>query len=53
MGWLTLDELREVNAEVTAIIRRYEDRIADPDRRPEGSTLVEMVAWAVPVEVAR
>ena len=53
MGWLTREELREVTAEIVAIIRRFESRVADPAERPEGSRLVEMVAWAAPVEVTR
>ena len=53
MGWLTLEELREVNEGVTRLVRAYEDRLADPDKRPEGSRLVELVSWGAPVEVAR
>lgn len=53
MGWLTLEELREVNEAVTELIRAFEDRIADPEKRPEGARLVELVAWGAPVEVAR
>lgn len=53
IGWLTLDELREVNEAVASVIRRYEDRITDHAARPEGSRLVEMVAWGAPVEMAR
>ena len=51
MGWLTVDELRAVNDRVTELIRAYEGRIADPSTRPEGSRLVEMVAWGAAVEV--
>ncbi|MCF6376223.1 helix-turn-helix domain-containing protein [Nocardioides KLBMP 9356] len=53
MGWLTVDELREVNDRVVELIRAYEDRMADPSARPEGSRLVEMVAWGAAVEVTR
>jgi predicted ArsR family transcriptional regulator len=53
MGWLTLEELREVNDRVAALIRAYEDRLVDPDARPAGSRLVEMVAWGAAVEVTR
>ncbi|WP_322920273.1 helix-turn-helix domain-containing protein [Nocardioides renjunii] len=53
MGWLTLEELREVNEQVAGIIRSYEDRLADPDKRPEGSRLVEMVAWGAAIAVSR
>lgn len=53
MGWLTVDELRELNAQVVELIRTYEDRIAEGAERPEGSRLVEFVAWGAPVEVGR
>lgn len=53
MGWLTLDELNEVNSAVAELIRSFEDRITDPAARPEGSRLVELVAWGAPVEVTR
>ena len=51
MGYLTAAELEEVNRQVTEIIRGFEDRIEDPDRRPVGARLVELVAFASPVEV--
>lgn len=51
MGWLTLEELREVNDRVTELIRAFEDRIGDPEARPEGSRLVELVTWGVPIEM--
>jgi hypothetical protein len=35
------------------VIRGFEDRLADPERRPEGSRLVELVAFASAVEMAR
>ena len=53
MGWLTIEELAEVNEGVTALIRSYEERLAEPEKRPEGSRLVEFVAWSAPVEVTR
>ena len=52
MGYLTPDELVEVNRQVAEVIRGFEDRIRDVERRPEGSRLVELVAFAAPVEVA-
>lgn len=51
MGWLTAEELQEVNDRVVELIRAYEGRVADPSTRPEGSRLVEMVAWGAAVEV--
>jgi DNA-binding transcriptional ArsR family regulator len=53
MGWLTAEELREVNERVQETIRGFEDRIADRELRPEGSRLVELVAFASAVEMAR
>lgn len=35
------------------LIRGSEDRLAGPPARPEGSRLVELVAWGAPVEVTR
>jgi DNA-binding transcriptional ArsR family regulator len=52
MGYLTAAELEEVNRRVQEVIRGFEDRIEDPGRRPEGSRLVELVAFAAPIEVA-
>jgi DNA-binding transcriptional ArsR family regulator len=48
VGWLTVDELRELSAEMFALMSRHFDRVADPALRPPGSRLVRMVAWAVP-----
>lgn len=53
MGWLTAAELREVNERVQEVIRGFEDRLADPELRPEGSRLVELVAFASAVEMTR
>jgi len=46
---VTPDELRAVDEEVTAILHRYRDRIADPERRPPGSLPVEVLLFAYPV----
>lgn len=46
---VTPDELRAVDEEVTAILRRYRDRIAHPDRRPPDSLPVEVLLFAYPV----
>lgn len=51
MGYLTASELEEVIRQVTEIIRGFEDRIEDVDQRPEGSRLVELVAFASAIEV--
>lgn len=51
MTWLTAEELRAVNAEVEALLRRHLDRLTDPAQRPPGSRLCELVAWGVPAYV--
>jgi len=48
VGWLTVDELRELNAAIFRLVSEHLDRVADPALRPPGSRLVRMVAWAVP-----
>lgn len=53
MGWLTAEELRDVNDRVVELIRAYEGRVYDETARPEGSRLVEMVAWGAAVEIER
>ena len=53
MGWLTAEELREVNDRVVELIRAYEGRVYDETARPDGSRLVEMVAWGAAVEIER
>ena len=51
MGYLTAAELEEVNQRVQETIRGFEDRITDEALRPEGARLVELVAFASPIEV--
>ncbi len=46
---VTPDELRAVDEEVTAILHRYRDRIAHPERRPPDSLPVEVLLFAYPV----
>jgi DNA-binding transcriptional ArsR family regulator len=48
-SWLTVDELDQIHAEIRAVLQRHADRIADPDRRPPGSRLCELVAWGAPL----
>lgn len=50
-SWLTAEELAEVGEEISAVLRRYRDRLTDPDRRPEGSRLCEFVAWGAPIDL--
>lgn len=43
------EELRALDEEITAILRRYRDRIGDPSRRPPDSLPVEVLLFAYPV----
>jgi predicted ArsR family transcriptional regulator len=48
-SWLTVDELDDLNLEVRAVLDRYADRFSEPEKRPAGSRLCEMVAWGAPL----
>lgn len=50
--WLTVEELREVNAEILQLLQRHVPRLTDPSLRPADSRLCEFVAWGVPVDFA-
>lgn len=52
LTWLTPEELAELNAEVQAVMMRLQSRISEPDQRPEGSRLCEMVSWGAPIDEA-
>ncbi|HJS95200.1 MAG TPA: helix-turn-helix domain-containing protein [Solirubrobacteraceae bacterium] len=45
---VTPEELRALDDEITAILRRYRDRIADPARRPPDSLPIEVLLFAYP-----
>ncbi len=45
------DELRVVNAEITAIVDRYRDRLTDPALRPDDSLPIEMLLFSYPVRL--
>jgi DNA-binding transcriptional ArsR family regulator len=47
--YVTPEELRAADEEVTAILHRYRDRITDPERRPSGALPVEVLLFAYPV----
>ena len=47
---VTPDELRSLDGELTELLTRHRDRVADPARRPEGSRPVEMLVFAYRVE---
>jgi DNA-binding transcriptional ArsR family regulator len=49
--YLTPDELRELDAQVLALLRTHRDRIADPSKRPEGAKPIEVLLFAHPAEV--
>jgi DNA-binding transcriptional ArsR family regulator len=47
--WLTAEELAELNAALGEILQRHVERLTDPEARPPGSRLCELVTWGVPV----
>lgn len=49
--WLTSDELAELQADLQALAVRHLDRLTDPSRRPEGASLVRLVAWGIPERI--
>lgn len=44
--YLTPDELTGLTEEMTRLLSRYDDRLADPARRPEGARLVSVLRLA-------
>jgi DNA-binding Lrp family transcriptional regulator len=50
---VTPDELRALDEEITAILQRYRDRIAHPERRPTDSLPIEVLLFAYPVTPPR
>jgi DNA-binding transcriptional ArsR family regulator len=49
--YLTPEELKEIDGEVLALLRRHRERIEDPSKRPEGSRPVEVLLFAHPAEL--
>ncbi|MEU8183722.1 helix-turn-helix domain-containing protein [Micromonospora sp. NPDC049047] len=45
---VTASELRELTEEVDALLARYDERVADPARRPPGSRPVQFIQMVVP-----
>jgi hypothetical protein len=45
---VTAAELRELTEDVDALLARYDERIADPARRPPGSRPVQIIQMTVP-----
>jgi len=48
--FVTPQELRELDDELTALLLRYQDRVRDPALRPEGSRRIEALLVAYPQE---
>lgn len=48
VAYITLDEMRQLDQDIGAILRRYQDRLADPSIRPQDSRPVELIAFAIP-----
>ncbi|MFB9908445.1 helix-turn-helix domain-containing protein [Allokutzneria oryzae] len=42
VAFVTLEELAEMHTEIEAVMRRYQDRIDNPDLRPEGHRAVRV-----------
>jgi DNA-binding transcriptional ArsR family regulator len=47
---VTPEELRQLDDEVTEILTRHRDRVADPARRPDGAQPVEVLLFAYRVD---
>ena len=47
--YLTPAELRQADEEIMAILERFVDRSADPERRPQGAAPVEVLLFAYPL----
>jgi DNA-binding transcriptional ArsR family regulator len=50
---VTPEELEEIDEEVSDLLMRYQDRVADPDARPEGSKPVEILLFSYLVDRPR
>jgi hypothetical protein len=49
--YLTPDELRELDDEILALLRRHRERIEDPSARPDGARAIELLLFAHPAEI--
>jgi DNA-binding transcriptional ArsR family regulator len=49
--YVTPDELRAVDEEVTDVLRRFRDRIADRAARPDGARPIEVLLFAHPADL--
>lgn len=48
IGWLTADELRELDTALFTLLSNYRERVDNPATRPEGARPVRMLALAAP-----
>jgi hypothetical protein len=48
LAHLTAAELAQLTAEIDALMRRFDDRLEDPSRRPAGARAVQIIRMAVP-----
>jgi hypothetical protein len=48
---VTVEELKEVEEECSAIFKRFRDRLADPALRPPGSLPVEILLFGFPMRL--
>jgi hypothetical protein len=46
--YLTPAELRQLDEDIMTLLDRYLDRLADPERRPEGAAPIEILLFAYP-----
>jgi predicted ArsR family transcriptional regulator len=49
VAWLTPAELAEINDAVVKVLTRHHDRLGEPDQRPAGAELVELLYFSYPV----
>ena len=48
--YVTADELRALDDEVTAVLRRFAGRVADPSSRPHAARAIEVLLFAHPAD---
>jgi DNA-binding transcriptional ArsR family regulator len=49
--WVTLEELAEINEQITEIALRYRDRVNDPTRRPVGARPFDLLYFTFSTEL--
>ena len=53
VAYVTQEEARQLIAELDAVIGRYQDRFANPGRRPADSLPLEILLFTYPLDAAR